>query len=734
MKEWLLNYFLKNSVLLIIIALIIVWQRTSDFDDKAFLNRLDFLFYDLKLYVVEKIKNKNEVMEHVVVVDIDDASLQQEGQWPWSRSRVADLVRNLKSMGASVIAFDMLFSESERKSFIQSLRNNQDINPEQTERLIELLSNWNPDLDLSESFLEIDVVLAYLLDQKDNTKVGKLGHKIQEVPNNSVLIYNVGYTTSIEEIQKNAISEGFISTYFDEDGVMRRTPLIMREGNYAYPALSLSAVMSYLLIDEVDIVFHKVGNFETVSEIKVTEKPVHTDAVGRVLIPYKSNEDYVQYVSAKDVLNKTVDESLIGGKIVFVGTSAVTLADLVNTPFGASFPGVGVHAILAENLLKDYFPYRPVESPAAVLMFQVFLSLFMILLLRNQKPLFMVFATLLVSFLLVAAIIMAWIKFELDFPIVSTLILISLIFLWYLVNGFLHEFQQELRIKGMFAQYLPPAHIDQMLNNPEGYSLDGESKELTVLFADIRNFTSISEHLSAIELKRFLNDYLTPITEVIFRHGGTIDKYVGDMVMAFWGAPVDDPKHRQNAIDAALEMKQLILSLSDQFAHQGLPEVKMGIGLNSGLMNVGDMGSEFRKAYTVIGDSVNLGSRLESLTKFYGVTILVGEKCLENQDGYVFRFCDKIKVKGKNQSVKAYEPLGPKETLDEKTLSNVVLYHESIEHYFNCEWEKALAGMVTLHEQEPNRILYLIYIERINKMMTTTVPEGWDGVYVHKSK
>jgi len=303
----------------------------------------------------------------------------------------------------------------------------------------------------------------------------------------------------------------------------------------------------------------------------------------------------------------------------------------------------------------------------------------------------------------------------------------------FVADGFLKENASKKMLKGMFDQYVPPAHIDQMLSDPDAYSFNGESKELTVLFSDIRSFTNISETLTAQELKHLLNSYFTPITKEIFDRNGTIDKYVGDMVMAFWGAPIDDPNHRNNAVKAALNMQTITEDLKAEFAEQGLPEVNIGVGVNTGLMNVGDMGSSYRRSYTVLGDAVNLGSRLESITKFYGAKILIGEETYDHITGFVCRFMDRIQVKGKEEAIRVYEPLGIEGEVDQSVLDEMAQYDAAYQLYLARNWPEAKQAFETLNTQSP-KTLYQVYSERIDDLKQQTLPDDWDGTFRHTSK
>lgn len=240
--------------------------------------------------------------------------------------------------------------------------------------------------------------------------------------------------------------------------------------------------------------------------------------------------------------------------------------------------------------------------------------------------------------------------------------------------------------------------------------------------------------MNASEIKTLLNDFFTPLTEIIFKHNGTIDKYVGDMVMAFWGAPLDDPEHRSNAVKAALEMLEKVEELQPEFDSRGYPEVRIGCGINTGMMNVGDMGSTYRRSYTVLGDAVNLGSRLEGLTKFYGIRLLVGEETANKLDGFVLRLIDKVKVKGKHEAIECYEPVCPEETAGEQIKSRVKRYHEALDLYHDQQWDEAEEILKDMLEKEPNCLLYQVYLDRIETLRDVDLPADWDGAFTHTSK
>jgi adenylate cyclase len=313
-------------------------------------------------------------------------------------------------------------------------------------------------------------------------------------------------------------------------------------------------------------------------------------------------------------------------------------------------------------------------------------------------------------------------------------LMILMLVVFQLGYGFLFEARRSRHLKEMFGQYVPPALVEEMSRTGGHYDFSGESRELSVLFADIRNFTALSETLSAAELKALLNRFFTPMTRIIFDRRGTIDKYVGDMIMAFWGAPVRDADHAGHALAAALDMLRAMEDLREAFAREGLPPVAIGIGINSGVMNVGDMGSEYRRAYTVIGDAVNLASRLEGLTRFYGVDLVVGPRTRELATGFVYRRLDRVRVKGKQEAVEVFTPLCSVTELDEVLRQELDTHERALEYFWARDWEHARALFEELRTACPNTRIYALYLERIERLRDRALPEDWDGVYERREK
>jgi adenylate cyclase len=721
-------------------------------NDNHWLNRLDFLFYDTRFNASLSLAEKSpflsqqitqgieqaEIAEHkIIILDIDEKSLANEGRWPWSRHKLADLVTLLTEYGAIVVAFDVVFSEPERNPV-------NEVNQHLSNKKIDwqIPAYWldiaDGDKNFSRHIGDMDVVLGYFFQDQVNIQVGQLPDPSYELTAEQkkrlVSITKPGYAANLALLQQAAAGAGFVSTFADADGVIRRSPLVIRHADALYPSLSLATVMSYLFVKKIEVETLPLGSVEVMTSIIAGGQKARTDVNGQVIIPFRGKKHSFPYISVTDVLQKKVDANALEGAIVLVGTSAIGLADLRATPVGTQYPGVEVHANIIRSLLSGEFPYRPEWEAGLTLSILVFLGALLSLWLPKLGPVASVVLSVLTLTIIITGNFFLWHVYRLDLPIASPVLLILALTLLNLAYGYFRENASRRLLKGMFNQYVPQAHIERMLSDPAAYQFTGDSKELTVLFADIRSFTTISEHLSAADLKSMLNQYFTPITKIIFDNEGTIDKYVGDMVMAFWGAPIEDENHAQHGIIAALEMQRVTRVISEEFMARGLPEIKIGVGLNSGIMNVGDMGSSYRRAYTVLGDAVNLGSRLESITKFYGAEILVGERTAELCPDIIFGFVDRIQVKGKDEPIAVYQPLGLESEVTSEQKDEIERFSLAYADYLQQDWDQAVRKLVGLKKDFPATKLYQVYLDRIHDLREHKLTQEWDGVFRHTSK
>jgi adenylate cyclase len=357
----------------------------------------------------------------------------------------------------------------------------------------------------------------------------------------------------------------------------------------------------------------------------------------------------------------------------------------------------------------------------------------MALLLPLVSPLLAAAGTLGFSGIVLAGTFFAW-NNNLILPLASPLLLIVLIFMLHMTYGFFIESRGKRQLANLFGHYIPPELVDEMSESPEEYSLDGENREMTVLFSDVRGFTTISEGMDPKQLTQLMNALLTPMTRVIHKNRGTIDKYMGDAIMSFWGAPLADSEHARHALYAAMEMMVELEIMQEEFRQRGWPEVNIGIGLNTGNMNVGNMGSEFRMAYTVLGDAVNLGSRLEGLTKNYGVNIIVSEFTKSEVAEFLFRELDLVRVKGKNEPVAIFEPIGHKNDVGKEVTEELTAYKQALLNFRAQSLEKAELDFFNLNRLYPDRFLYQVYLDRIAFYRREPPGDDWDGVFTHTSK
>ena len=703
------------------------------------LEKIEGIIFDLRLNTT--LPDTPRTSDHnIFIVDIDEKALEQIGRWPWSRATIKDLVIKLMDAGVVVVGFDVIFAEPEVNPVdkIVEAGGFEDESPEYIESL-----RYKLDADrlMAETIADYDVVLGALFQDDENVDVGELKTTpIVMLDASAVRVTGMsfqGKVSNIDILQNAAMGQGFFNSAPDLDGSIRRAALLIEHKGVLYPSLAVETARLYTLSEEVSVETEPLPyspNLHSITAIKFGVNRVPTDEHGRVLVPFRGDQRSFPYYSAADILFERIDPDLLEGGVALVGASAVGIADLRETAVGLQYPGVEVHANVLEGLLQpELFSYRPDWAVASTLTQIVFFGVILSILLPFLGPLAMaILGTTSLTFVVGFNLYMWNAKIEL--PITQPLFLVIAITGYNIARGFFSEQANKQQIKSMFDQYVPPAHIDKMLDDPEGVSLEGERKEMSVLFSDIRSFTSISERLSANELKDMLNEYFSPITKSIFEHHGTIDKYVGDMVMAFWGAPIDDPKHAENAIVGGFDMLAITARLREEFVKKDWPEVRVGIGINTGEMNVGDMGSEYRRSYTVLGDAVNLGSRLEGLTKFYGLEFLVSEFTKAQCPSIAFRPVDKVKVKGKDEAVAIFEPVCPTQDLDDEIRQEIAALDDAYQAYLSQDWQSATEGYRAVRQQFPERYLYRLYLERIETLKNTELPADWDGSFTHTSK
>ncbi|MEM0954651.1 MAG: adenylate/guanylate cyclase domain-containing protein [Pseudomonadota bacterium] len=707
---------------------------------QAAVSRLDYLVYDLRLRATQA---RPPESSDVIIIDIDERALREYGRWPWSRLTIADLVTRLHQFGAAVIGFDVNFAEPEQ-NIVASLLDSQALSSASSRQrawLASLTSSLDRDGLLANSLRGKPVVLGVFFGNDPSEQKGQLPppwffiKPAQE--ENHQMLNMPGFTANLPAIQANAEFGGFLNATPDDDGVMRRTPLVLRQGQFVYPSLALAMARIYNNAVRFKVRSVEVQGSQFVTGLELEDQFIPTDRFGRINIRYFGAGYTFPYMSAAEVLGATSLNDLpqLQGKAVIVGTTALGLYDLRATPLAAAFPGVEVQASILQTLIRSdlQFPIEPDWEDALILFVLIVIGTALSFL----APLLQAVWLVVLSILLLAGIILGdiwlWAAKGISVSPVMPVSLVLALLLLNLVRGFIGESSRRQAVQGMFGQYVPAAHIDRMLANPDAVTFEGETREMSVLFADIRNFTTISESLDAVQLKAMLNEFFTPITQIIFDSGGTVDKYIGDLVMAFWGAPLEDEHHRRHSISAALTMLRKVEELRPGFVAKGYPEIHIGIGINSGPMNVGDMGSSYRRAYTVIGDAVNLGSRLEGLTKYYGVNLLVGEETRREQDDFLYHWIDRVQVKGKDQPVDVYEPICLRSEATDVQIALAEAHTEAMRLYMAGKVPEARAAFTALNQREETQQT-TIMLGRISELDETGVDETWSGVFKHATK
>jgi adenylate cyclase len=549
----------------------------------------------------------------------------------------------------------------------------------------------------------------------------------------------VGYAGNLEELQDSARAAGHLMNRPDGDGAVRRVPLLYEHGGDLYEAMSLAVVRVALAIENIELGFPTGvgtggGYSDKMEWLSLDGIRVPVDESAQALVPYRGRTGSFPYVSATDVIRGAADPAVLEGRIVLVGATAEGVQDIRATPMGPKYPGVEVHANLVAGMLDDAIKENPTYAEGVEFVLLVISGAVMAVLLPALSPLWAAATTLLLLAFIVGVNLLAWQHANLVFPVANGVLAILALFLFNMSWGFFVESRGKRQLANRFGQYVPPELVDEMSEDPNAFTMDTVSREITVLFSDVRNFTTISEGLSPKALSALMNEYLSPMTRIIYDHRGTIDKYMGDAVMAFWGAPLADPEHARHALETAMAMSERLALLRENFLERGWPEIRIGVGLNTGVMNVGNLGSQYRVAYTVMGDAVNLGSRLEGLTKEYGAEIIVSGFTRAAVSDYVYRELDRVQVKGKSEPVEIYQPLGLQDALDGQVFEELKASEEALARYRAQDWDGAESRFKALRDSYPERRLYALYLRRIDHFRQAPPGPQWDGVFTHVTK
>jgi adenylate cyclase len=690
--------------------------------------------------------------KRVVIVDIDEKSLAQVGRFPWGRNVQANLVRQLtEHYQVGAVGFDVSFTEPDTSSgygVLEKLATGELAGvPGLQDKLAALKADMDYDGLFADAMRGKPVVLGYNI--SDKMKKGMLpapAFTVESLNGRELLAYDLtGYEANLPRLQQAAAGAGIFTTAPDTDGVIRSSILLYQIGEAYYPTLSVATAAVYLKARAIFPVFG-----ESVDQLSEAERAAGgvdyitmflpgrdiSIPVGEGMIAFVQFRGTggpaggaFRYVSAVDVLTGAVPPAVLKNAIVLVGTTAPGINDLRVTPVSASYPGVEVHANMIKSILDNNFKARPdiafVLELLQVLAFGLVLSVALAML----SPLKSILLSL--AALGAALALNFYFYYQLN-AVINGAVIVLLILALFVLNvayGYFFEVRKSQALVSRFSQYVAPELVAEMAADPEQYNMEGESRELTVMFVDVRGFTTISEGLEPKELREYINLYLTAMSEIIRdSHQGTLDKYIGDAVMAFWGAPVAFADHAARAVATALQLQESAARLSADFVARGWPPLKIGIGINSGIMHVGDMGSRIRQAYTVMGDAVNLASRLEGVTKVYGVGVAVGEATRLAAPDFIYRELDLVRVKGKQVPVAIFEPLAAarQDELDQ--------WHAALALVRAQQWAPARDAIEALAAASPATHLYALYLARIANWQAHPPGPEWDGATTFDTK
>src|SRR6266702_309507 len=561
-----------------------------------------------------------------------------------------------------------------------------------------------------------------------------------------------GYGGVLPEFQASAANTGHTNPLVDPDGVSRRVPMLEEfKGGY-YEALSLAVVRLYVGMQEAARSNSKIvtlpkiiagfpperfitKGYSGLEWLEVGRLKIPVDENVSALVPYRGAQGSFPYISLADVWLDNVPTEKLKGKIALIGTTAQGLFDLRSTPVAEVYPGVEIHANLIAGMLDGKLKQKPPYMLGAEVVLLVIGGVVLSLLIPMLAPLWATVAAVIGMALITLINLGVWSYAGSVLPLAASILMTVTLYTVNMAYGYFVEARSKRQFAELFGQYVPPELVDKMAEDPEKYNMEPRNAELTILFSDVRGFTGISEALSPEHLREYINEYLTEMSTIIrSKYKGTLDKYMGDAIMAFWGAPVEDPGHARNGVLAALEMQRECAALNQKFAGRGWPPLKIGIGVNSGGVRVGDMGSQVRRAYTVMGDPVNVASRLEGRTKHYGAGILVGEATKAAVTDVVFREVDRIKVKGKDDAVTVYEPVGLEVEVDRKTREELKLWNQILKSYRAQHWDEAEVGLLNLQRMNSGCALYDLYAREVANKRRNPPPADWNGVTVFDEK
>ena len=734
-----------GRVLITLLPLVFALLHVIGVARVGLVQRLDDVIYDARL----RATMPSTLDPRIVILDIDEKSLAEVGHWPWGRNKLAAITDELfDRQKIALLGFDVVFAEADESSGLKRLselaQNELRDQPGFVEKLRQLHGSLDYDALFAKALDKRAVVMGYYLssDREGRTSgvlpepvMGKdalLGRPITFTKWN-------GYGSNIAQLASAAPMAGHFNPIEQSDGVVRSLPLIAEHKGRYYESLSLAMFRMLAGLPTVVPGFPPerfLGrNYEGLESIllKQGDKTLAIPVDYRVaaLVPYRGRggpqAGSFKYISLSDILAKRLPEGALKDKIALVGTTAPGLVDARATPVGEAYPGVEVHANLISGLLDGKILVQPdyaMGYEVAILVLAGLTLAFGLPLLSAPRAMMLsmgVFAALLgLNYWLYAA-------GGLVMPLASAVLMVVTAFALNMSYGYFVESRSKRELANLFGTYVPPELVDEMVKDPDSYSMTAVNKELTVMFSDMRGFTKMSEQMEPVQLQALLNGVFSRLTSLIRGNRGTIDKYMGDCVMAFWGAPVETSEHAHLAVKSALEMANAVRGINEEHRAKGMPEIGIGVGVNTGNMCVGDMGSNIRRSYTVVGDAVNLGSRLEGLSKVYGVEIVVSESTRKLAPDFAWQELDKVRVKGKDVAVSIFWPVCELSQLSKEMAAELKTWGNFLKVYRSQDWDQADVLLLNLMRMNAKKYLYQLYSERVASMRLLPFDPEWDG-------
>jgi len=658
----------------------------------------------------------------ITIVDIDEKSIKELGQWPWERDKIATILQNLSNNGAGIIGLDIIFSEKDKSS------------PKYIAQKWGFDSSNLPDYDkiLATTIKTTPTILGFIFDfnNKNSNEAPNIpAIFLQKHKQKDALPQAKGVLTNLNILQNSAYSSGYLNNIPDVSGMIRSVPLFIAYDMEVYPSLAIEMYRLALNTKKVILSYDQVG----IDTVQIGHNSIPTDRFGKMYINFHGPAKSYKYISATDVYHNNIHQDNIKNKFIFLGTSAYGLMDLRSTPLDSVIPGVEIHANMLDNLLNHDMLHKPNWSEIANLSIIIFTSFIVLFILSRFNIL-----TLTILFIIILIGIFSFNYYMLFyqhiilnsiFPLIA--LFLSLISL--LAINYIFEFRQKEIVKQSFSKKVSKQVMDDLLKNPNSRDLSSKEVETTIYFSDIRSFTSISEKLASPKrITDFLNFYMNIMVKAIEANKGTIDKFIGDAIMAYWNAPIEIDKHADKAVTSALiqikQRDQINKIINKNFGF----DVDYGIGINTGNVVVGEIGSKGRSDYTIIGDAVNLASRLEGLCKPYKVRLVISEFTKELlEEEYIIQFLDKVRVKGKHEPVKIYEVIALGKANKEKLLE-LQRYEEAHSFYHEAHFTQAQIIFEELYKKY-GKFLYNLYALRCEQLLKQNIKD-FDGVFEFTTK